>query len=70
MDDDTLDDYDKHLQKMPPATDMGLLIGHGTLRAVVMGFGMRKPTADELHKMEEVLDAELTQGAFGMSLRS
>ena len=68
MDDDTLDDYDKHLQKMPPATDMGLLIGHGTLRAVVMGFGMRKPTADELHKMEEVLDAELTQGAFGMSL--
>jgi len=68
MVDDTLADYEKHLQAMPPCTDMGLLIGHGTLRGAVMGFGMRKPTAAELKAMEELLDKLLSEGAFGLSL--
>ena len=68
MVDDDLKAYAAHLERCRPATDMGLLIGHGTLRGVVMGFGMRKPTPEELHRMEQVLDAELTKGAFGLSL--
>jgi N-acyl-D-amino-acid deacylase len=35
---------------------------------MVMGFGMRKPTAQELKGMEDLLDKLLSQGAFGMSL--
>ncbi len=68
MVDDTISDYAAHLEKCRPATDMGLLIGHGTLRGVVMGFGMRKPLPEELRKMETLLDQELSQGAFGLSL--
>lgn len=46
----------------------GTLIGHGTLRGCVMGFDMRKPTADEMAEMTSLLDTMLKQGAFGLSL--
>jgi N-acyl-D-amino-acid deacylase len=68
MTDDSISDYNKHLQRSKPATDVGLLIGHGTLRGTVMGFGMEKPTADQLGAMENLLDAEMAKGAFGLSL--
>jgi len=68
MVDETVTDYEKHLQQMPPCTDMGLLIGHGTLRAVVMGFAMKEPSAAELAGMESLLDKLMSEGAFGMSL--
>lgn len=46
----------------------GLLVGHGTLRAAVVGFDDRKATPEELEMMKELLDQELKGGAFGMSL--
>lgn len=46
----------------------GLLVGHGTLRAAVMGFDDRKPTDEEMESMKKLLDEELKSGAFGMSL--
>lgn len=68
MVDDDLKAYAAHLERCRPATDMGLLIGHGTLRGLVMGFGMRKPAPEELQRMEQTLDGELSKGAFGLSL--
>ncbi|MEV7188007.1 D-aminoacylase [Kitasatospora sp. NPDC093102] len=43
------------------------LVGHGTLRAGVMGFEDRPPTPEELAAMCELLDRALTQGAAGLS---
>ncbi|MFE7528674.1 amidohydrolase family protein [Kitasatospora sp. NPDC057542] len=43
------------------------LVGHGTLRAGVMGFEDRPPTPEELAAMCELLDRALAQGAAGLS---
>ncbi|WP_352409132.1 N-acyl-D-amino-acid deacylase family protein [Pyramidobacter piscolens] len=68
VEDDSLSDYAEHLKRCPAATNIGVLVGHGTLRGMVMGFGMRKPTFEEQKHMECVLERELSEGAFGMSL--
>jgi len=68
VEDDSISDYVRHIQRCPAATNVGVLIGHGTLRGCVMGFGMRRPTAEELQAMAQMLDRELSRGAFGMSL--
>lgn len=60
--------YAAHIRRSAPCINYGVLIGHGTLRGSVMGFGMEPPTKEQLHQMEEVLDRELSMGAFGMSL--
>ncbi|MEU1286031.1 D-aminoacylase [Kitasatospora sp. NPDC005856] len=43
------------------------LVGHGTLRAGVMGFEDRPPTDEELAAMCGLLDRALAQGAAGLS---
>ena len=68
LEDDSISDYVKHVELYPAATNVGVLIGHGTLRGCVVGFGMQKASAAELKRMKELLDRELTRGAFGMSL--
>lgn len=68
LQDDDVSDYQKHVGQCPHALDLGVLIGHGTLRGNVLGFEMRPPTAEELKKMGDLLEKELKQGAFGMSL--
>jgi len=50
------------------STDLGLLIGHGTLRSLVAGDDMRQVTQEELAQMCELLDKLLSQGALGLSL--
>ncbi len=60
--------YAEHVLRCDPSTNYGVLIGHGTLRGCVMGFGMERPTDRQLAQMEAVLERELTMGAFGMSL--
>ena len=61
-------DYIKLTEGKPLPINYALLVGHGTLRASVMGFEDRKPTKDELEKMKASLDEEMKNGAFGMSL--
>lgn len=63
-----MDDYLIATSKIEQVINTGLLVGHGTLRAVVMGFDDRKPTDDEMEAMKDLLDSELKSGAFGMSL--
>lgn len=44
------------------------LIGHGALRAGVMGFDGREASEEELREMVELLDRDMEFGAWGLSL--
>ncbi|MBS3818932.1 D-aminoacylase [bacterium] len=44
-----------------------LLVGHGTVRNLVMGMEDREPTPEELEKMKELVREAMEQGAYGMS---
>lgn len=65
---DNMADYIKIADKHPLSINSGVLIGHGTLRACVVGFDDREPTSRELEEMKNLLDQELKSGAYGMSL--
>ena len=43
------------------------LVGHGTVRAAVMGSARRAPTVDELQRMKDLVDQAMRDGAWGMS---
>jgi N-acyl-D-amino-acid deacylase len=47
--------------------NVGLLIGHGSVRSAVMGNANRAPTADELQKMKDLVRRGMAEGAFGLS---
>lgn len=59
--------YVKTYQKNGVGTNVGFLVGQGTIRHQVLGNSRRKPTASELEKMRNILDREMSSGAFGMS---
>lgn len=48
--------------------NIGILIGHGTLRGSVIGFDDRRAAPEEMEKMKILLEEEMKNGAFGMSL--
>jgi N-acyl-D-amino-acid deacylase len=52
-----------------PATALnpGMLVGHNTLRLMVMGMDQRAPTRDELDRMIALLEDGLKAGALGLS---
>lgn len=68
LEDESVCDYVMRVNQSRPATNYGVLIGHGTLRGAVMGFDMRHPTPEEQEQMEQLLAKQLEEGAFGMSL--
>ena len=47
--------------------NVGLLIGHGSVRSAVMGGANRAPSADELKKMKDLVRRGMAEGAFGLS---
>jgi N-acyl-D-amino-acid deacylase len=49
------------------AVNAGMLVGHNTLRLMVMGMANRPPTADEMAAMIALLEDALQTGALGMS---
>jgi N-acyl-D-aspartate/D-glutamate deacylase len=49
------------------AVNAGMLVGHNTLRLMVMGMANRAPTADELAAMTALLEEALAAGALGLS---
>ncbi|TMD68666.1 MAG: hypothetical protein E6I84_01175 [Chloroflexi bacterium] len=51
----------------PLYTNLAPLVGHGTVRASVMGFEDRAATDSEVTRMEQLLSECLEQGAFGLS---
>ncbi|MBQ2955967.1 MAG: amidohydrolase family protein [Clostridia bacterium] len=50
------------------AVNQALMVGHGSLRAAVLGYEDRAPDADELESMKALLRRDLEAGAWGMSL--
>lgn len=65
---ESISDYSNSIKKNPFISNIGIIIGHSALRGCIMGFGDRNPTAEELTKLENLLDRELTRGALGISL--
>src|SRR6266851_5056220 len=49
------------------AVNAGMLVGHNTLRLMVMGMEQRPPPPDELNAMIGLLDEALDAGALGLS---
>ncbi len=50
------------------AINQAMLVGHGSLRAAVIGYEDRPATAYELERMKELLRQSLEEGAWGLSL--
>ena len=57
-----------YLDTFPPtAVNAGMLIGHNTLRLMVMGMAERAPSEPELAQMIALLEGALAAGALGLS---
>ena len=50
------------------AINQAMLVGHGTLRAAVIGYEDRPATSAELERMKELLRQSMKEGAWGLSL--
>jgi N-acyl-D-amino-acid deacylase len=60
--------FREYLDGFPPASvNAGMLVGHNTLRLMVMGMERRPPSREELARMTELLEEALDAGALGMS---
>jgi N-acyl-D-amino-acid deacylase len=60
-------EYLARLEKEGMPVNLGTLIGHGTVRASVMGYEARAPSASELEEMKALVDQGMKDGAFGFS---
>lgn len=60
-------DYLTAVERARPSLNVGALVGHGTLRAQVMGIVPRPASAGEARQMARLLDVALDQGALGFS---
>jgi N-acyl-D-amino-acid deacylase len=60
--------FPQYLDTFPAvAVNAGMLVGHNTLRLMVMGLDDRAPTHTELDQMTQLLDEALGAGALGLS---
>ncbi|HVC53348.1 MAG TPA: amidohydrolase family protein [Stellaceae bacterium] len=60
--------FREYLDTFPAVSvNAGMLVGHNTLRLMVMGLEDRAPSADELAQMTALLEEGLGAGALGMS---
>ena len=62
-----LDTYAAAIEAEGAASNLAPLVGHGTLRASVLGMEDRQATREELDRMAAMLSRALEQGAFGLS---
>lgn len=62
-----MEEYVKDVESVGISINVGMMIGHGALRAAVMGWDQRPLTAAELTEMCELLDKELKAGALGVT---
>jgi N-acyl-D-amino-acid deacylase len=51
----------------PAAINLGLFVGHGSIRHAVMGNENRIPTPEELEKMKALVAQAMEEGAWGLS---
>jgi len=62
-----LDGYLRRLEKQGAGINLGTYVGATQVREYVIGSGDRAPTAEELARMEELVDQAMRQGAMGVS---
>ena len=62
-----LGEYFHSVRETGIALNLGVLIGHNSVRTEVMGNENRAPTADEQAQMDALVKAAMDEGAFGMS---
>jgi len=63
--------FGEHLDaiaKVEPGVNIWPQVGHGTLRAAIMGYAGRNATDRELNEMKELLDQSMMEGAHAMSI--
>ena len=63
----TLAQYFARLEKQGIGINMGTYIGAASVREMVIGYGDRAPTADELKQMQDLVAQGMQQGALGVS---
>lgn len=63
----TVKEYRTLLERMHPAVNVGMLVGHNNLRASVMGYEDRRADAEDLKQMRRLLAESLDAGAIGFS---
>jgi N-acyl-D-amino-acid deacylase len=64
----TLADYFRRLElRSRPAINVGTFVGAGGIRNFVIGKDDRAPTAEEFHRMTELVAQAMQQGALGLS---
>ena len=56
-----------YMDAIPSAINVGLFIGHGSVRGHVMGQEDRAPTESELTDMVSLVEKAMSDGAFGLS---
>jgi dihydroorotase/N-acyl-D-amino-acid deacylase len=59
--------YFQRLRKARPSINEAVLVGAGQVRGVVLGFKDAQPDAQQLLRMQRLVDAAMRQGAFGLS---
>ena len=62
-----IDKFLKSVEQHPRTINLGTTVGHGTIRAIVMGNRDRKPSDTELKKMKDMVASSMKAGAFGLS---
>lgn len=63
----TLREYFAILEGRGLALNFSTLVGHGNLRASVMGYSDRKPSRDDIERMLTLLEESIRDGAIGLS---
>lgn len=64
---DTLAEYREAMSTRALPTHLAPLVGHGTIRAAVLGLGRVRSDEDDVRLMAEVLERAFDDGAFGLS---
>ena len=60
-------DYLARVHDARPAVNVAALVGHGAVRAQVLGWERRRPTDDELARMRAMVAEAMADGAVGLS---
>ncbi len=63
----TVAEYAAFLEDQGIGPNVGIMIGHGAVRASVMGFADRGPTEDEMEQMKALVRQCIEEGAVGMT---
>ena len=62
-----LSDYFRRLEKQGAGINLGTYVGAAQVRSIVIGRDNRPPTADELKKMQTMVEDAMEDGAMGVS---